>query len=329
MAKAKHASFRGLESTDYTPHMRQILELAAWLAIDPYNTYGEATFDDLIRMIHNYTPDKILGVSDPEEYAGEPGAKFDRTVAAFVQGCGGSLAPWRDIQHLGNPVALRSIVKTPVMDACRRQSRDFYYIDTGYFGNYSKGKTYHRIVKNAMQHLGPIQDRPEDRFLRTQTKLRSFASEKKRDRGSRVLVCPPSEKAMRCGWGLDLDDWMRDTVTELKRYTDREIVIREKRVRTERQLADTIWEALADDVYCLVTYNSIAAVEALIMGKPIFALGPNAAHHFARNDLSLIEDPIRPDDDEVRRFFCHLAYGQFTKAELLDGTAWSILRECW
>lgn len=328
MAKPNHATFRGLDSTDYTPRMQTILELAAWLAVDPHNTCGEATFDDLLLMILDYTPTKIIGISDPEDHADVPGAKHDRTVAAFVQGCGGSLAPWRDIQHLPNPLALRSIVKTPVMETCKRQGRDFYYIDTGYFGNYSKGKTYHRIVKNAMQHLGSIQDRPEDRFLRTDTKLRSFSSQKKRDRGSKILLCPPSEKAMRCGWGLNLEDWMQETMRELKKHTDREIVVREKRVRTERQLDDTIWQALEDDIYCLVTYNSIAAVEALIMGKPVFALGPNAAHHFARNDLSLIEDPIRPSDDEVRRFFCHLSYGQFTKAEMLNGTAWSILQEC-
>lgn len=328
MAKPRHATFRGLDETDYTPRMRQLFELVEYLAVDPFNTYGGTSFDDLKNMIQDYSPNKILGISDPEDHADQPGAKFDKTVAAFVQGCAGYLAPWKEVQHLPNPIALRSIVKTPVMEACRDQNRDFYYIDTGYFGNYSKGKTYHRIVRNAMQHLGPIQDRPEDRFLRTSTTLVSFHTKKKRYRGSKILLCPPSEKAMRCGWGLDLDTWMQDTVGELRRHTDREIVIREKRVRTERQLDDTIWEALADDIYCLVTYNSIAAVEALIMGKPVFALGPNAAHHFARNDLRLIEDPIRPDDDEVRRFLCHLAYGQFTKAEMLNGTAWSILQEC-
>ena len=305
--------------------MRQILELAQRLAVDPSNIYNEASFDDLLRMIHDYTPTKLLGISDPEEFQNHPDYKHDKVVAAFCQGSGGSLAPWREVQHLSNPIALRSIVKTPVMEACRRQGRDFYYIDTGYFGNYGKGKTYHRIVRNAMQYLGPIQDRPEDRFLRTETKLRSFASQKKRDRGSRILLCPPSEKAMRCGWGLDLAQWLQDTVSALRHYTDREIIIREKKIRHERQLHDTIWDAFADDVYCVVTYNSIAAVEALIAGKPIFALGPNAAHHLARDDLADIENPLLPDDDEVRRFFCHLAYQQWTKSEMLNGTAWTML----
>ena len=325
MAKSSDAAFRGLDSTDFTPRMREILELAARLAVDPHNSYGEASFDDLLRMIHDYTPTKILGISDPEEFQDHPDYKHDKVVAAFCQGSDGSLAPWREVQHLPNPIALRSIVKTPIMEACRRQSRDFYYIDTGYFGNFGKGKTYHRIVRNAMQYLGPIQDRPDDRFNRTETRLKSFASNKKRDRGSRILLCPPSEKAMRCGWGLDLEQWLKDTISTLQYYTDREIVVREKKIRHERQLHDTIWDAFADDIYCVVTYNSIAAVEALIAGKPIFALGPNAAHHLARHDLADIENPLIPDDDQVRGFFCHLAYQQWTKAEMLNGTAWAML----
>lgn len=326
MAKRDLQTFRGLDNTDYTSKYLRLFQTVEMLALDPYNRYGQASFEKLKKMITSTNRNQVIGISDPEEYENHPDYKFDKVVAAFVQGCGGRLSPWRDITDKPNPIALRSIVKTPIMKECLTQGRDFYYIDTGYFGNYGKGKTYHRIVKNAMQHLGPIIDRPDDRFLKTDTRLIPFGSQKKKHRGSRILILPPSEKAMRCGWGLDLQSWLDETVTEIQKHSDREILIREKRIRHERQLHDTIWEALADDVYCVVTYNSIAAVEALIAGKPIFALGPNAAHHFAKNNLAEIENPLIPDDDEVRRFFCHLAYCQFTKAEMLNGAAWSMLR---
>lgn len=326
MAKHSIQTFRGLDSTDYTTKYKRLFQTLEMLVLDPNNRYGQASFDKLKKMINSTNRNRVIGISDPEEYQDHPDYKFDKVVAAFVQGCGGMLSPWRDTQDHMNPIALRSIVKAPIMQQCREQGRDFYYIDTGYFGNFGKGKTYHRIVKNAMQHLGPIIDRPEDRFLMTNTSLIPFSSQKKKHRGSRILICPPSEKAMRCGWGLDLNAWLNATVAEISKHTDREIVIREKKIRHERQTHDTIWEALADDVYCVVTYNSIAAVEALIAGKPIFALGPNAAHHFAKNDLAEIENPLIPDDDEIRRFFCHLAYCQFTKAEMLNGRAWAMLR---
>ena len=325
MAKKDQQVFLDIDSTNYTRRFKRLFREVEMLALDPKNHYNQASFERLHRMITNPSKKKVIGISDPQEYENHPDYKFDRVVAAFTQGCGGELAPWSQIKDLPNPIALRSIVKTPIMQECLSRGRDFYYIDTGYFGNFGKGKTYHRIVKNAMQHLGPIIDRPDDRFLKTDTHLTSFATQKKKHRGSRILLCPPSEKAMRCGWGLNLQQWLDDTTKTLRNYTDREIVIREKKIRHERQLHDTIWEALADDVYCLVTYNSIASVEALIAGKPIFVLGPNVAHQLARTDLAEIENPLYPDDDEVRRFFCHLAYCQWTKAEMMDGTAWGML----
>ena len=327
MAKADHRVFRSIDDTDYTDRYKQLFRMVEQLTLDTMGTYSNITFRDLKNMIEQYNEHKVIGISDPEEFKDHPDYKYDQVVAAFVQGCNGELAPWREIQNLPNPIALRSIVKTPIMNQCPEQGRDFYYIDTGYFGNYGKAKTWHRITKNAMQYLGPIIDRPDDRFKQTETKLVPFRSGKKKYKGSRILVCPPSEKAMRNGWGLDLNEWLDETVATLKQHTDREIIIREKKIRHERQIHDTIEDALKDDIYCMVTYNSIAAIEALIYGKPVFALGPNAAHHFAKHDLSEIEDPLIPDDDEVYKFFCHLAYCQYTKTEMLNGTAWAMLNE--
>lgn len=327
MAKRDNQVFRGIDDTDYTEQYKTLFKTVEMLALDPKNLYADITFKDLQKMITGQTRTSIIGLSDPEEMQNAPGCRYDRVVAAFIQGCGGKLGRWDDIQNKKNPIALRSIVKTPIMKACEAQGRDYYYIDTGYFGNFGKAKLYHRITRNAMQHLGPIVDRPDDRFQSTGTKLRSFSSTKKRHKGSRILLCPPSEKAMTCGWGLNLQDWITETVETIKQHTDREIVIREKGSRTDRQITNTIEDALDDDIYCMVTYNSIAAVEALMYAKPVFALGPNAAHHFAKTDLSEIENPLIPTDDEIYKFFCHLAYCQFTKAEMQNGTAWALLNQ--
>jgi hypothetical protein len=85
--------------------------------------------------------------------------------------------------------------------------------------------------------------------------------------------------------------------------------------------------ALQRDVHCMVTYNSIAAVEALILGKPVFTMGPNAAEPLANTDLKRLENPLMPVVDRVRDLCCNLAYGQFTPAEMIDGTAWRLLQE--
>ena len=113
----------------------------------------------------------------------------------------------------------------------------------------------------------------------------------------------------------------------LKKYTKRPIVIREKQKRNVRTTEDTMEMALQRDVHCLVTYNSIAAVEALILGKPVFVMGPNAAEPMANTDLSKINNPMMPTPEKVIQLCCNLAYGQFTPSEMVDGTAWRILNE--
>lgn len=85
--------------------------------------------------------------------------------------------------------------------------------------------------------------------------------------------------------------------------------------------------ALADDVFCLVTFSSIAAVEALLCGKPAITLGPNAAAPLCSQNLSDIDNPRIPTRDELEAWARCLSYCQFTEAEMRDGTAWRILND--
>ena len=123
------------------------------------------------------------------------------------------------------------------------------------------------------------------------------------------------------------DKWIADTIAELKKYTDRPIEIRLKRPRTIRLKENTIEEALADDVHCLVTYNSVAANEAVMLGKPAIVLGPNAAHSVANKSLADVENLYYPTEDEREMWLRHLSYSQFTFIEMENGTAWRMLNE--
>ena len=243
----------------------------------------------------------------------------DRITTPFSKGCGGILIGTKDInpkKHLG-PIVIRGLAKRKLMRFARENDRDFYYIDTGYFGN-KKRKIWHRVVKNDVQH-GEVIKRDSDRFDLLGVELKRW-----KKTGSKILLCPPSEKSM-IFYGEDLDGWMKKTIKTIKRHTDRKIEIRNKpKIRHERVYENTIEDALMNDVFCLVTYNSIVATEAIINGIPAFTLAPNAASPMCLQDLSKIEKPIYPDRHE---WACHLAYGQFNCDEMANGTAWRILNE--
>ena len=247
------------------------------------------------------------------------GLVYDPYMEAFIMGSGGQITNYDKVEQSMVPVLFRGITKMKHMRACEEIGRDYYYIDTGYFGNLRK-KLYHRITKNAMQNIGPVIERPFDRLEATGWRRKKFRP------GKNILVCPPSAKAMAY-FGHDLDQWMEETIKTIEKYTDRPIVIRKKLSRRERGTTDTMEMALEQDVHCLVTFNSIAATEALLNGKPAFTLGPNAAHSLSLQDLSRIEKPYIPTTEELEAWAAHLAYCQFTEAEMRDGTAWRILND--
>jgi hypothetical protein len=235
-----------------------------------------------------------------------------------------------DFNDSSNPVVVRSMVKArKVLKKCIDIGRDFYYVDTGYMGNHSrpenpKGfKHYHRIVKNGLQH-NEIIDRPADRLKECPVKYESWKKP-----GSKILLVTPSEKPCEY-YGINRASWVEETINEIKKHTDRKIIVRDKNpIRHDRVKFNSIYEALNNDVWTLVTYQSVAATEAVLYGYPAFCLAPNAADPVTYNDLSKIETPFIPDDDLRYKWACHLAYGQFHVSEMHDGTAISILKNEW
>ena len=298
--------------------LKEVFDAILKYRVDSTGDYYKTTQEVVIEKIKEIEVNNIFSTDSEYRYE-RKGMDYDPILENFVLGAGGQISTWDKIENLKAPIVLRGITKRKQMAACREQGRDFYYIDTGYFGNGRK-KSFHRVTKNSMQNIGPVIDRPADRFEATGTKLTKFRL------GSKILICPPSAKVM-VYYNLDLEQWMKETTETIKKYTDREIVIRLKKPRSERINNDTMEMALSQDIFCMVTFNSIAATESLLLGKPAFTLGPNAAQSLCLDDLSKIEKPYVPTLDEVHHWACHLAYAQFTENEMRSGLAWRIVSE--
>jgi hypothetical protein len=226
------------------------------------------------------------------------------------------------------PIALRGILKHKIMKRCWDEGRDFFYVDTGYFGNErtpanpNGWKYWHRIVRNNLQH-GEIVQRPADRWEQFGKKFEPW----KKD-GRKILIAKPDEKPCKF-YGIDLEQWTAETIETIKKYTDRPVEVRDRAAkRIDRTVGNTLKQALDDDVFALVTYNSNAATEAVMYGIPTFTLAPcNAASPVTSQDISQIENPYYPDHDKLFAWACHLAYGQFHNKELFSGKAKEMLEE--
>jgi len=301
------------------PEIRKLFDDILKYRVDPAGLYYGVTQQTLMQQIAELPVDRIVALDSEYRYE-RKGHMYDPTLQSFVQGAGGQISTWSKEENTTTPVVLRGITKRKQMDTCRAAGRDFYYIDTGYFGN-GKKKNYHRITRNDVQNFGPVRERPSDRLDRTGVTLKKVRAE-----GSKILLAPPSQKLLNL-YDIDLETWLSQTLAEISVHTDREVVIRRKQGRATRVNDDTIEMALSQDIYCLITYSSIAAGEAILSGKPAITLGPNAAAAVCSTSIAEIESIKRPSLDEISVWARHLAYCQFTEAEMRDGTAWRILND--
>ncbi|WP_289036478.1 hypothetical protein [uncultured Roseibium sp.] len=197
-----------------------------------------------------------------------------------------------------------------IVQNARKNNQYFFYFDHAYFSR-GHGKNY-RIARNSYE-AGAVRVCPGDRL-----DVLDIAVQPWRRGGSSILVCPPTEYFMKAH---GCPNWLDETLMTLRHSTDREIVVRRKPKPGET--VEPIEDAFRRS-FALVTHSSNIAIEAAIAGVPVFVSGTSAAAPIGETDFSRIEMPVYPDRDAWLR---HLAYNQYTMAEIADGTAWRMLLE--
>ena len=156
-----------------------------------------------------------------------------------------------------------------------------------------------------------------------------------------ILICCQRDG----GWSMDgqqLMPWLVKTIMEIKKHSDRKIVVRFHpgdrhssnhrssllKYKLENVFVTTNESILTDFemAHVVVNYNSSPAVAAAIEGVPVFVLDPerSQAKDIANTDISKIENPILYDRNV---WIQKLAQMHWTSNELTDGTAWRHLRQ--
>lgn len=208
----------------------------------------------------------------------------------------------------------------------QRSGRNFIYWDRGYlrrvFATWLPNGTamgvaggYYRWHLNSFQ-MNSVRDVPPDRW--------QFISKAHPPHDPGIKVKPWNTKGRHIViadtlpdyWDVFADrQWVARTVEYLRTVTSRPIKIRDKETKVPLDVE-------LSDAHCLVSHGSIAAVEAVVMGCPVFVHPFSAAATMGCTDFSMIETPVYPDRE---RWLHSLSYSQFNEKELVDGTLWRLI----
>jgi hypothetical protein len=249
-----------------------------------------------------------------------------------------------DLENDKSPCVFRGLGKSPEIHKCIEKGIDFYYVDTGYFGN-TTTKKWHRIAKNNLQtidhkSLGRVYNlfttdkriiHPKEfnrliigRFNSIFGTLENIKIERV-ERSNKILFVPPSQKVFN-HFGANADEWIESKMKEFKKYTNKEIVLRPKVSRSQR-VSYSVQKQLVDENFdSLITFNSIASIEAIIQGFPATVLGPNAGSYLSNTDITMIDEPRWPELSDIKDHLFYLSLCQFTSEEMSNGFAWRIIR---
>jgi hypothetical protein len=201
----------------------------------------------------------------------------------------------------------------PLIAQWRAIGRKWIYWDRGYCRRIfatdlprgeNGGQYRWHVGSFQLQH---VRELPADRWMELKTPLWPWAKS-----GKHIVVAEPSPTYQKFH---GIPGWTEKTITELKRHTERPLVIRDKEMqRFGRKLHEDLRGA-----HALVTHGSNAAVEAVIMGCPVFVHPDSAASLVGRTSLGEIENPAYP---ERQPWLNALSYNQWNETELVDGTLW-------
>lgn len=237
----------------------------------------------------------------------------------LAQGFGGQIVP--PVTLLPGLAIAYGILRGTgeIIKTAEEHEHPYLYVDHSFFpktrSNVMKGdwSGYLRLIKNG-RYIHDVGDVPGDRFASLKVPVKPW-----RKTGESVVIAPMSRFVAHHEFGSTeaAKIWLQRTIESLTQVTDRRIVIKPK------DDVKPLKQVLKDEkAWCLVTHDSMAAVEAAVQGVPVFTSKENAAAPVANFEWNRIEAPIMPEREQ---WLHNLAYMQFTGQEIVSGYAKEIL----
>lgn len=178
----------------------------------------------------------------------------------------------------------------------------------------NRDSCYWRVIPNAL-HCNWLGDFPNDRS-------KDIAVKDWKNSGDYILVCPSSASMENF---FDLYNWLENTQNEIRKYTDRPIKVRIKpraNGTSGPRAAKIPFEEDCQNAWAVVTSMSIAGVEAVVNGTPVFCHPASVCAPVGNLSLANIESPVKPD---IAKWLNTISYYQYTEKEIASGQYREIL----
>jgi hypothetical protein len=178
------------------------------------------------------------------------------------------------------PLGVFGIIKPDAREMLIRGG-EWVYFDHSYFDR-GWHRSNFRAIRNQL-HLTHLLDRPTDRFAKWGVEIKPW-----RRSGAEVVVIPPSA-SQTAVYGCDA--WKDEAIYRLMACTDRPILVKAKddKKPLEKWL-ETAW--------AVVTYASVAGVEAALAGVPVFSTQNCPSCPINAGALEDIEHPMYAENRE-------------------------------
>ena len=152
--------------------------------------------------------------------------------------------------------------------------------------------------------------------------------------GRSILIAIQNPKSDQWRGQLPIDEWVKQTVAQIRAHTDRPIEVRPHPrfplqslptgcvLQTPQHLSNTYdsydFEQACDRAWAVINFNSHPGIVSILRGTPAFVHASSWAAPVANTDLSLIETPSRPDRTQ---WLNDLAWTEWWLDELSSGAA--------
>ncbi len=230
-----------------------------------------------------------------------------------------------------------------IIDGQRKERKRVIAIDSNLFLYRDPGntKTYLRfsfdgIFPTTGEYFDSIVDK--DHWLEIKSNI-GFDLQPWRTNGEHILICLQRNG----GWsmqGLDVMNWCLKTISEIKKYSQRPIIVRahpgDRNAKNYLKLHEpnvkiSTNENILDDfknAWATITYNSSPGVASAIEGIPVFVTDPNAknsqAYSVCNTDLKNIENPVMAErQDWIEK----IAMSHWNFQDLESGKAWNHIKK--